>query len=171
MYFFYLTQRDWNCIFELTLLENNNLNLIWKIYCMVFFNFLVMCSYKNAIYCYKYDIDIWIQSIILTSFYSFLQGAGGSFNPNSFELYTIGIRYLEFDFCYLYTSFFFAYPMFRPWWSSLRPKRNALGTQWQLLNSSTDLFFVLIFHFSFISLNIKPLRTMPVHFCHLVFQL
>ena len=50
----------------------------WKIYCMVFFNFLVMCSYKNAIYCYKYDIDIWIQSIILTSFYSFSQGAGGS---------------------------------------------------------------------------------------------
>ena len=90
----------------LTLLENNNMNPIWKIYCMVFFNFLVICSYKNAIYCYKYDIDIWIQSIILTSFYSFSQGAGGSFNPNSFELYTIGIRYLEFDFCYLYTSFF-----------------------------------------------------------------
>ena len=106
MYFFYLTQRVWNCIFVLTLLENNNMNLIWKIYCMVFFNFLVICSYKNAIYCYKYDIDIWIQSIILTSFYSFSQGAGGSFNPNSFELYILGVRYLAFDFCYLYASFF-----------------------------------------------------------------
>ena len=55
----------------------------WKIYCMVFFNFLVMCSYKNAIYCYKYDIDIWIQSIILASFYSFSQGAGGSFDHSN----------------------------------------------------------------------------------------
>ena len=101
MYFFYLTQRDWNCIFELTLLENNNLNLIWKIYCMVFFNFLVICSYKNAIYCYKYDIDIWIQSIILTSFYSFSQGAWGSFDPNIFEVYILEVHYLVYYFCYI----------------------------------------------------------------------
>ena len=78
----------------------------WKIYCMVFFNFLVMCSYKNAIYCYKYDIDIWIQSIILTSFYSFSQGAGGGFDPNIFEVYILGIHYLLFDFCYLHACLF-----------------------------------------------------------------
>ena len=96
----------WNCIFELTLLENITICTIdWKIYCMLFFNFLVMCSYKNAIYCYKYDIDIWIQSIILTSFYSFSQGAGGSFDPNIFEVYILGIHYLVFDFCYLHACF------------------------------------------------------------------
>ena len=105
----------------------------WKIYCMVFFNFLVMCSYKNAIYCYKYDIDIWIQSIILTSFYSFSQGAGGSFDPNIIEVYILGIHYLVFDFCYLHACLFMYVPcgpsMMKQPETRKKPVGNPMGLQ------------------------------------------
>ena len=55
---------------------------------------------------------------------------------------------------------------FHPNWAGL-----AVLFSRQLLNGSQDFFFVLIFSFSFIFLNIKPLRPMPAHFCHLIFQM
>jgi hypothetical protein len=39
----------------------------------------------------------------------------------------------------------------------------------QLLNGSQDFSFNLVFQFSFIFLNKKPLRPMCAHFCHLLF--
>ena len=41
----------------------------------------------------------------------------------------------------------------------------------QLLNGSQDFFFSFNILILIYFLNIKPLRSMPVHFCHSIFQL
>ena len=56
--------------------------------------------------------------------------------------------------------------------SPFSPKFGWIGCTIQQASSKRlpRFFFVLIFLFSFIFLNIKPLRPMPANFCHLIFS-
>ena len=99
---------------------------------MVFFNFLVMCSYVQKC---NLLLQIWHWHLDSINHFDKLlfvfTGCWGWFWPKHFwgihTWNTLFIVWFLLLACLL--IYVLIYPVVRPWWSSLRPERNPLGTQ------------------------------------------